>query len=372
MPSNDDERDAELAVARVRDALGWPNDHLEPSERILARVLNRVEDIDIEDIDVEDEGRTTGWAGTTSGATVRPVRTARRRRWPLVAAAAAAAAVAVVAQGLGPTTPALAAPPHLTYSLAEPQDAALAPSARAALADLAETAGETPAAGDGEVMLVSSFGWHEWRSAESTAIAPTSLKSWIAPDGSGLTEQRNGPFLRADGTIDPDPAWERQEASGDTFAPGEGASASYPGTLPLEPDALRDALLEPWGTAPSPDPSSRAALLIDEVSSLATSYVLDEDTAAALWDMLAQEEALVTLGEARDRIGRSVVAIAAPPLDLGAGPSVTVVLADPSTGRLVGTEIVTLASEAFDVTEPTVTGFTTIVESRFVEAVGRS
>ncbi|MGO1318224.1 MAG: CU044_5270 family protein [Cellulomonadaceae bacterium] len=374
MPSGDEitaeERDAELAAARLRDTLGLPLDQLDPGERILARVLNRVEHGD-----AGDESRTLAPASAAPGASVNAVRTTRRRRWPLVAAAAAAVTVvAVITQALGPATPALASPPHLAYSLAAPQDAAQAPSARDVLSEVAETAGETPPTGDGDVMFTSSYGWYEWRNegTNTAVIAPISFGYWIAPDGSGLTEQRTGPLLRADGTIDPDPGREYEETSGDTFAPGEGASARYPDTLPLEPDELRDALLDPWGADLSPDPSLRAALLIDEIRSLSTTYVLDEDTAAALWHMLAQEEAVVTLGEARDRIGRTVVAVAAPPLDLGAGPSVTVLLIDPSTGRLVGDEIVTLSSEALDVTEPTVTGFTTIVEARFVTTIGQA
>lgn len=364
---NTDEREAELAIARVRDTLGWSNDHLEASERILARVLNHVEDDDTP----REHAETA--SADTSPPVVQSLRAARRRRWPILAAAAAAVALlAVGLQGLGPQAPALASPPHLTFSLAEPQDATTAPSARQVLTELAQAARSTPAPGTGEVMFTRSYGWYEWGNMDTreSVIAPIAFASWVAPNGSGLTEQHTGPFLRADGTIDPDPGRERQEISGDTFGPGEGAFATYPDTLPLDPDALRDTLLEPWATPLHSDTSSRAALLIDEVNSLSMLYVLDGDTAASLWDMLAGEEAVVTLGETRDRIGRSVVAIASPPIDNGAGPSVRVLLADPVTGRLVGNEIVALSSPSLDGTEPTVTGFTTIIDSRLVETVG--
>lgn len=352
----DDERDAELAVARVRDVLGWPNDHLEPGERVLARVLNRIEDAD-RPAPVRRPARLAGPRG------------AERRRWQAVLAAAAAAVAVVVVQGVGPSTPAMASPPHLTYSLADPQDAADAPSAHDALIELADAALSAPVPGRGEVMYISSYGWYQWQRANTSTIAPISLRWWLAPDGSGMTEQRTGALVRPDGTVDPDPGIERAELAGDTFAPGE-IPTGHPDTLPLEPAALRDALLAYLSPEIELDAGQRAADLIAQINTLADAYVLDERTAAALWNMLAQEEAVVTLGEARDRIGRRVVALAAPVQDPGSGPTVTVLLADLSTGRPVGNEVVTLSSEALAVTEPTVTGFTTITESRYVGDVG--
>ena len=83
---------------------------------------------------------------------------------------------------------------------------------------------------------------------------------------------------------------------------------------------------------------------------------------SGLWRMLAAEKDLVTLGDVVDRAGRPAVAITT---SLAvAAPVRWVLLIDPQTGSLLGTELIAMDPHAgYVVAVPAVVGFTAYLAS---------
>lgn len=112
-----------------------------------------------------------------------------------------------------------------------------------------------------------------------------------------------------------------------------------------------------------------AACILEEIAWLYTTYLIPPEQASRIWELLAIESGVRTLGQTTDRLGRDVLAIAAPPQESGFGITTLVLLIDPTTGRMVGTETVTLATDYLDIDGPTVTAFT---DAHLVAEVGRT
>lgn len=347
----DETQRADREIARARDLLGLGNAHLTADDQLFIRVLNKAD------------------AEPAPAALRRPPVA---RRLPLVAAVVVLVVVAVVS--LVRPSPAVAAPPGLHYSVADPADAGAAgsASARDELRRLAEAVMSGPAEARGNQQFVDAYGWYLAIDSDAArgSVIPISSRSWLAPDGSSLTRTAAGTPLRTDGSLDPDPIGEPSEPVGEQVNPPGSFLDPTLAALPREPDALRaDRLGQLPGLCDSDEVTATWCLLTDLVS-LASLHVLPADLAAAYWTVLAEDPNVVLLGNATDRLGRDVVAVAGPPFDEGYGPSVTVILLEATTGRMVGSETVTLESDLLGITEPTVTGFTAIRTARFVQAAG--
>lgn len=404
-----------LEVARIRDLLGMPSERDSPDLRVLARVLNTIED-EVEGRRVAPQARHDapigGGSMATSLLTPAPAQNARQRaqrperrwrsaaggitrraassrepvaptdahthtrggsrtsRWWRPAAVGAMAAVALggvlVSQALWTAPPAAAGPLPLAYPGATPAEVAEAPGASAVLQPLVQRALDSnPVAGSGPVQHVTSTGWNLAFDDDlgTAVILPVQMETWLGPDGSALLEHTTSAELRPDGRLDPDP-------------------------IPNAPVSARDDL--PAGSMPAQWLSARepAAVLAelqgvfcparDTVDSCVLQQVADElvlrvftpEQNAALLRLFSSREGVHDLGLVRDRIGREVRAIAAPSYDPGYGQTVTVLLIDPRDGSFVGSESVVLSSERLGVEEPSVVGFTTITFAGHVAAVG--
>lgn len=323
----------------------------------------------------------------TDGPTAAPPAPAVRRTWGrrLVRRAVAVAAVLLLGafgaiQLFSERQAAVAStPPMLAYADATPSDvvAGIAGSARAALEDLAEAAASAPAVPrEGDIQEVASSNWYleTTVSEDGTSvgvIAPTDQTTWLRPDGSRLNIEVRGAPLDVDGTLaGPDVPLLSGPRSVDDLPPGT-YDAALAENLPREPEALRAALLEPLALVGC-DQSAElmATCLTGEVVSLFTTYVVPADVASSLWTVLAEEQAVVSLGTVVDRAGREGLAVAAEPPATDPTGLVTVLIGDPETGQLLGTETIVSTAPELGIDSPTVTGFRAILSSRWVPDPG--
>lgn len=357
MSRHDDHEDV-LEHARTRDLLGLHNTHLPVEERVLARVLNR--------IDAGDAAEVSDVEASRSAPSGRPFRGARS--WFALAASVAAVGV-VTATVVLPASPAIASPPQLRYSVAAPEDVETAPPAQAVLTDLAATAARVDIPGTGTVQYIALRAWNTSSNDDvgRATIRPIEQEAWMAADDSGVVIQRAGPELLPNGELDPDPVTTADDVVRDAFVPGDFPDVTA--SLPRDPDELREALVATMPESCLVARELEAACLVAEVGVYSTGYLIPSDLAAATWQMLAADPHVHTLGTAIDRAGREVTAVAAPPRTIGFGTSIDVLLIDPATGRLVGTEDVTLETTYLDIDGPTVTSFTTLLDARWVETV---
>lgn len=362
MPAPPDPRftAANLETARIRDLLGDDLADLPLGERVLAQSLNRIESGDVPDLDLGDVVPV-----------IPPAVRVRRLAHQAVGVAASLVLVLAVVIGvqLAGAGPAYATPPILHYSLADPSGVLEAQGASPVLHAAGAHSVKTAHTGAGDVELIASRNWFLSVTHRGLRILPTTLERWRSPDGSVTVRETVGAPLRHDGTLDPansEPATKTVEESWPPESVLDTAAS-----LPLRPHELRRTLLDPsLETDLSTDEVT--ALLFGEVIAQMSTRLLPPDLIAAMWEMLALDPGIRTLGTTTDRLGRPAVAITAPPLTSQVKTDVTVALIDPETGHLLGTETVTLHSEDLGIDEPTVTGFTTITDARFVEQLGDS
>lgn len=354
-------QDADREITRIRDLLGLSDsraDEADEQERVLAAVLSRIE------------------REPAAQAPLRRRLGARKAGW-WVAAAAMVTGI-VVAVNLTNPDVALAAPPGLSYRLAQPLDVAdgTAPPAREALLEVAESAGrmDDPRA-EGSVQFIHSFGWYlaiessldDGVQSDRASILPIEERRWTAKDGSHHAVQMPGTPLNTDGSVATDPV-ETVPGPISTWAEPAGAFADPTlAAIPRDPEGARHALLDGLEVCFSDE--FRAICLVDAVNRLFVQHVVPPDLAAVLWQVLAAEEEVRLLGEATDRLGRPSMAIGALTGEVG-HQSVLVLLVDPETGMGLGNEIVTIEAEYLQIDRPTVTGFTTIVTTDRVDALG--
>lgn len=361
-----DDHEAELEIARIRDLLGLTDPAASPDTRQLARALNRIDLGEVPALDLEPAAEP-----------VRSPTGRTGRKLPVMLAVAAVLALVVVAATtLLRPTPSVAAPPSLHYTEAQPADVITgeAPEGEHALLALAETARGSDVSGTGEVDYVATSSWHLHTKEDTgrASIVPQYRQLWLAPDGSATSFERADEPLRANGTLDSDPVPQPPDPETLDVIPPGSISSAYIDELPHDPADLEAALalrLPPNCTDAN---GTHAACLAQQISTLSTTFTIPPDLAAAFWEMLAEDEAVRTLGTAFDRFGREVVAIATPPRDMGSGERMHVVLIDPATGRFAGEEYITLESKLLDISEPTVTGFATVIASRLVPDIGET
>lgn len=341
---------AELEIARVRDLAGDSLADLSVEERILARTLNRID---------------------ANEASV-PLRGRPRQAW-LAAAAVAAVLVIAASISLWPSGSASASPPSLRYATTAPADVSSAPVASGVAEELAAAAATYQVAGAGAVRLVESFGWNTPVDDEAgrATITPFVQSWWLGPDGAATLEQTSSRPLLPDGQVDPEPARDTQPAARDEIPAGD--IPDVPAALSAAPEGERlELLLEGMPEACSQSQERHASCVLEQMGWLLSTYLPDGDLLSSLWHEIAAETQVRTLGLATDRLGRDVVALAAPATTEGGESRVLVLLVDPATGALAGTETIALASEVLDISGPTVVGFTAVSKALRVEELGQT
>lgn len=355
------ERDAELEAARIRDLLGLDMSRVEPEVRVLARVLNRI----------DGDGDADADADAPDAGPAKPAPRARRdrARWLLAVAAVLVLGIAVTVSLL-PSGSAIASPPSLHYTLEDPEHADRAPEAAGVLHELSTAAAASTPVGSGDVQYVESRGWNTPADLDDphATIRPFEQQWWLSLTGAATLTQRQGTELRPDGTIDPAPVTTGIVDSTDETPPG--TVPDTPAKLSRDPAVLVDQLLVGMPPTCEDSPAERAWCLLDQVNALTTTYLLPPDLMAAVWEMLAGEPGVRTLGSAVDRKGRAVETVTTPPHDSGYDTTVRILLVDPTSGQVVGSETVALETDLMEIDGPTVTGFVTITDARWVAEIG--
>ena len=304
-----------------------------------------------------------------------------RRRAAALAVAAATMVVAVVGSQLSSAPTAVAGgAPALSYSKGTPEaawDGSL-PSARGTLVELAAVADDAPdLPRTGDVQHISRYSWLSETSTDdettTTTVYPTADEWWVGPDGSARSVQRRAEAVRYDGRVDTTASGSAAgPVSADDFLPGSVADPFAVAELPTDPEGMESALLEHMPQEYSENPAYHDTALVESAVSLSRTFIVPHDVASAMWTALSDAPTIQLLGDTTDRLGRPGVAVAIPDsLSKDAGiESVTVLIISPTDGQLLGTETVTLDDPMIDVDEPTVTGFTTVVDRSWVAALG--
>ncbi len=294
-----------------------------------------------------------------------PRRTRRRSVLLAVAAALLVLVVVAVTRALLVVPPSAAqdTPRMLTYA-APLTDVDSAPPAASVLqeaADVAAAAAVSSSAGD--VQYVSSYGWLLSVDSTEATINPTTTDQWLMPDGSLRIDQHRGVALNIDGSIkvsdEPDPS-----GSTDTAPPGT-LDPDLPATLPRDPTALSGAMISAFSLTGCE--TTQTQCLITAIEDLHTTYVVPPDLASAVWQALALEPEVTSLGDTTDRFGTPVMAVATPALD---PDTEEVLLISRQTGQLTGTETITMRSDDLKIQAPTVTAFTSIRTGIWVQQAG--
>ncbi|WP_407342243.1 CU044_5270 family protein [Pengzhenrongella phosphoraccumulans] len=269
------------------------------------------------------------------------------------------------------------APRALRYSVASPVELAAAPSATISLLAMARAADTAPAAshtGTGTVQYVADYGWllavDVTATATTTTIYPTMTQRWTSPDGSVRVDQRRTGALKLDGTVSDDASISVENQSSDAVGAGT-VDAALAGQLPLETDALRTDLLDRYESLPCEESDAwTTQCLLTAIQEIYSQYVVPPALSASLWRVLAYEPGVKDLGTTDDRLGRRAHAIAVQAPDDPLVTVVTVLLIDPGTGALLGSETVTVHDGRSGAAKATVTAFTSLTTSAWVDAVG--
>lgn len=378
---------AELEIERVRDLLGVDSPRPDPQLRALARLHNRLDHDDAAAPRLAALASRGGADGASPGAGAdaaareplpEPAPPGRSRsaartptRWAgsLAAAACLAVGIMVVTTAL-PVAPAMATPPMLDYRVAV-QHAATAPDAADLLVRLSEAAGASPVPGAGDVGYVAATGWNASMEDAGARIVPFDQEVWRAPDGSGLLERTVSRVIDPEGRLVPRDA----DGAAPGESPGESATRYPVGALRALPvDGGEDAptIAERLLTGARPDCAEAALVatcLVEEIANLAGSHVIPGEVMAALWASVGDGAGLHDLGVMHDRAGRRAVAIVGEPRHLDSETIAVVVLADATTGRVLGSEQITIEAP-FVTDRPVVTAFTSVNDSRWVGRVG--
>lgn len=309
-----------------------------------------------------------------------PARRLARRRRP---ARLLVAVVLLALLGTGASTllhdrPAAAAttPVMLAYGVADLASAASAPPAAPALEAAARSAASLSAARkNGSVQYLARYGWLAGQDVDESdtlavALYPTLTQWWMAADGSVRLDESRGAPLDFQGRLTAPRQGAPDAVTTDTVPAGS-LDPGLAERLSTVPARLRTQLVDTQEGLPcDQDDHWRAVCLVQAVQTLYDQYVLPPALVAALWEVLADEPALRSLGETTDRLGRAAVAIALPPAPDEESPQVTALLISSVTGAYLGTETIMLHDAALGIDGPTVLGFSELSTAAWVAAPG--
>ncbi len=375
-----------------------PDIELESSESLLAR-LKSIEEPELETAELRRQMRSTGITGyleddlpdielesaesllarltsiESDVVTPMPTIESRRRLVPTLLAGTAAAVVAGVLVAVQPwSTPVAQAstPPLLDYEFAEAARIADAPGVdpAEALEQLALVAERARAeAGPSAVLHVVTEEWSidtDFDPDPDSTITPTRTENWMYPDGSFRTRAHLGKRLAADGRGIP---LGGRLDRGTTFfdeqnEPAGSRDARFFVDMPSTVDGVRDALLDDIECLDRRRGQERSWCLTDQIQYLTQMYVIPPDVMATIWRMLAEEDGIRSLGTVKDRTGRDAVALSF--IWDGAPEYRAILLADPKTGQVVGSErILIKPSPSSPVKPPAIQEFSAIVTSEY-------
>lgn len=237
------------------------------------------------------------------------------------------------------------------------------------LRQLADKALSLPEPADLPVQHVELDGW--WASSTAadgaapavTVLSPISSNAYLLPNNDRRAIERRGHPLDADGRlVDTDPDRSALPTISDTITELDAEQdVNYLDTLPETTAGLRKTLAPDDGCVQTP-----GGCLLSNVSSLFESYVVPPAIASRLWETLATEPSITSLGRTTDRQGREAIAFTAPAL---APTEQLLLLIDPKNGQYLGSERILVATDAsFGFNPPAVIAFTYLVKAERIAA----
>ena len=316
-----------------------------------------------------------GPLSSTSADPIKEPTPRARPRWlhpargaAVLAAAAALAAVLAIQPWNSPSAVA-DEPPVLDFEYAAAGDIAFAPGrpAQDVLRDLSAAAATQPDPTAGPVQHIVTDNWFAELTATdssqtSGSIIPTYRETWLRPDGSLVAIEHDGKPLSADGRTTPDVS--RPTGVAVEELPPATADPSAATTLPGDPALTRQSLLQRGGCPDDTLDAAAAACLLQAVSDLHATNVVPPAASTAIWDALAEDEHIRTLGDVDDRLGREGIGITVEP---GDGDFRVVLIVDADSGRLLGSETILIrALEDVDLEVPAIFSFTAYVATENV------
>lgn len=307
-------------------------------------------------------------------------RRSRRRRFSLIASSVAAAGVLVTGVlqpwGSSPVQAIIPAVLDFEYAQAEAMAVATGKSPSEAIQQLAEAASRLPAQrANNATQYIVTDSWYadiELKSQTDAEMSNASLvpqisEKWLAADGSlRIVERRDDP-LPADGRGLPTSGeWDHQPTTSDETLPAGSLKADLASSLPTVPSALRDELLDNAGCVDRQIGTARSYCLYQEILTLNYEYVASPELMAASWRMLRQEDGFRLMGEVKDRAGRTGIGIS---LITDDRPEFrNILIADPETGRLLGSEQILITPvDGITIEPPAIMSFTAILESKYID-----
>jgi hypothetical protein len=314
-------------------------------------------------------------ATEASDDAVRSPSGSRRRLVPTLLAGTAAAAIAGILIAVQPWNSPVArasTPPILDFEFAEARRIADAPGVdpTETLEHLARAAERTQSASSASaVQHVVIEGWSidaNFDPDPNSTISPTMTENWLYPDGRFRSRSYEGEPLKADGRGIPlSGRLDRTtEFIDEQIEPAGSQDAQFFFDMPKSVDGVRDELLGDIKCLERQRGQERTFCLTDQIRNLGIRYVIPPRVMANIWRMLAEEEGIRSLGTVKDRTGRDAVALSF--IWEGAPEYRLVLLADPDSGQLVGSErILIKPSPSSPVKPPAIQEFTAIVTSEY-------
>jgi hypothetical protein len=286
-------------------------------------------------------------------------------------AAAVVAGIVIVVQPWDTQLARAETPPILDFEFAEARRIADAPGVDPSetLERLARAADRTRSGQSASaVQHVVTEGWaivSDFDRDPSSTITPTMSENWLYPDGRFRTRAYLGEPLKADGRGTPiDGRLDRTTRFFDEENEPIGSRDAQLFTDMHTINGVRDGLLDDIKCLERQHGQERSFCLTDQIRNLPTTYVISPEVMANIWRMLDQEEGIRSLGNVKDRTGRDTVALSF--IWDGAPEYRLVLLADPDTGQLVGSErILIKPSESSPVKPPAIQEFLAIVKSEY-------
>jgi hypothetical protein len=286
------------------------------------------------------------------------------------AAAVVAGIVIVVVQPWSTPVARASTPPILDFEFAEARRISDAPGVDPTgtleqLARAAERASASPAGST--VQHVVTEGWsieQDFNPDPHSTITPTMTENWLYPDGRFRSRAHLGEPLKGDGRGVPIGGHldRRTTFFDEQNEPARSRDAQLLADLPNTVDGVRDGLLDRKKCLERQRGQERTFCLTDQIRNLSRVYVIPPAVMANIWRMLAQEEGIRSLGTVKDRTGREAVALSF--IWDGAPEYRSVILADPGSGQVVGSErILIKPSPGSPVSPPAIQEFSAVVKS---------
>jgi hypothetical protein len=302
-----------------------------------------------------------------------PAGESGRRLVPTLLAGTAAAVIAGILIAVQPWNAPVAragTPPILDFEFAEAQRIADAPGVDPAetlrqLAQAADRNGSEPSATAVQHIVIE--GWaieSDFDPDPDSTIAPTMTQNWLYPDGRFRSRAYRGEPLEADGRGIPRSGRLDRTTTfiDEQNEPAASRDAQFFIDMPKTVEGVRDDLLDDVTCLERQRGQERTFCLMNQIRNLPPEYVIPSDVMANIWRMLDEEEGIRSLGTVKDRTGRQAVALSF--IWAGAPDYRLVLLADPDTGQVVGSErILIKPSPSSPVKPPAIQEFTAIVTS---------